>query len=362
MSLFFDLSKAFDTVNKEILNSKLYSVGIRGNILLWLTSYMENRSLRVRLSDQESDTFNVALGVPQGSVLGPLLFMLYVNDLPSYMEHGHVTMFADDTTITVSAVTLEELHIKINSIIESLSAWCQRNKLILNEKKTVCLNFHLQKTLPENFMINDIVLSDSVKSLGIFLDAKLSWCKHIDHVCSQLNKAFFAMLQLKSTLDKEGLINIYYAMAYSHISFNILAWGKVSECERVFICQKRIIRLIFDLKTNESCREIFIGKRILTTPSIYILKCVTFAKNNLALFTKRSAYHNYPTRDGNLLSVPSHHTSSFKRSSMYNCITLYNALPKNIRDIHDNLKFKIKVKKYLSNKGYYNLSDFIEGK
>ena len=239
VSLFFDLSKAFDTVNKEILNSKLYSVGIRGNFLLWLTSYMENRSLRVRLSDQESDTFNVALGVPQGSVLGPLLFMLYVNDLPSYMEHGHVTMFADDTTITVLAVTLEELHIKINSIIESLSAWCQRNKLILNEKKTVCLNFHLQKTLPENFMINDFVLSDSVKSLGIFLDAKLSWCKHIDHVCSQLNKAFFAMLQLKSTLNKEGLINIYYAMAYRHISFNILAWGKVSKCKRVFYLSKK---------------------------------------------------------------------------------------------------------------------------
>lgn len=85
----------------------------------------------------------------------------------------------------------------------------------------------------------NIMLSDSAKLLGTLLDSKLSWYRHIDHVCSQLNKAYFAILQLKSTLDKAGLINIYYSMAYSHISFNILAWGRAPECERVFICQKK---------------------------------------------------------------------------------------------------------------------------
>lgn len=363
VSLLFDLSKAFDTVNKEILSQKLYSMGIRGNILTWLCSYMENRSLIVNLREKKSTLHNIELGVPQGSVLGPLLFMLYVNDLPRYMEHGQVTMFADDTTITVSANTPEELQLIAGEVVESLNVWCQRNKLILNENKTVYINFYLQRPLSENNMFNeDITLSDSVKLLGTFFDSKLSWYNHIEHVCNRLNGAYFAILQLKSTLDRAGLINVYYSMAYSHISYNILAWGRSSECERVFICQKRIIRLIFDMKAGVSCREIFKEKLILTTPCIYILKCLTFTKNNMGFFEKRGNSHNYATRHGDLLNIPRHNTSAFKKSPYYNCIILYNALPKEIRDISGYTQFRNKVKGYLSLNGFYSVNEFINGK
>ena len=241
VSLMFDLSKAFDTVNKEILSLKLHSIGIRGNILSWLMSYMESRSLVVHLNGEKSDVHDVELGVPQGSVLGPLLFMLYINDLPCHMKNCHVTMFADDTTITVSANTPEELQSLVGNTIELLSTWCQRNKLILNEKKTVLINFHLQRPVPNHIVLyENVTRSESAKLLGTFLDHKLSWTNHVDHVCKKLNKAYFAMLQLKSTLDKDSLVNIYYSLAYSHLSFNIMAWGRTIELQRVFVGQKKL--------------------------------------------------------------------------------------------------------------------------
>ena len=184
-------------------------------------------------------------GVPQGSVLGPLLFMVYVNNLPNYLTAGHLTMFADDITVTLSADTVEQLHLLIEQTFEEISTWAQRDKLIMNKNKTAIINFSLQRQLPHGMVLHDsIILSHNTKLLGTHLDNKLLWDKHIEHVCAQLNKAYFAILQMQSTLDEAGLLSIYYALAYSHISYNIIAWGSARDRDRVFVCQKRLIRLI----------------------------------------------------------------------------------------------------------------------
>lgn len=362
VSMFFDLSKAFDTIDCEILLAKLFHLGIRNTALSWIKSYMEERSLIVNYNHSNSRTHKVKLGVPQGSVLGPLLFMLFVNDLPDYIKNaGHVTMFADDTTISTTASSVEEIQSQAENIIDILGAWCDSNKLILNAKKTVLMNFHIRRSLPTNVKILDVELEDEIKYLGTVLDSRLSWDNHIDTVCKKLNKAYFGILQMKDTLDENGLLNIYYALAYSHISLNIMCWGCGREKSRVFILQKRIVRLIFNLRSGESCRTIFKEKKLLTLPCVYIFKCLMYTKQNLDMFVKISDNHAYHTRHGKLLSIPTHKTTVYKQSPWYNCISLYNSLPNTVREISSTKLFKNKVKTILVEGGFYSTDEFVSG-
>ena len=127
-------------------------------------------------------------------------------------------MFADDTIITVSAQTPEELAGKVTQVCNELDTWCQRNQLILNDKKTVYINFHTRKVLPPDFLINNNMnVVQKLKFLGTWLDNKLSWNDHIDSVCNKLSSAFFAILQMKTVLDTNGLLNIYYLSLQSFV-------------------------------------------------------------------------------------------------------------------------------------------------
>lgn len=335
---------------------KLYTVGIRGQILNWISSFMSDRNMIVKVKNSLSDTRVVDLGVPQGSVLGPLLFILYINELPRCISSGLTTMFADDTTITVSALTPEELLEKMNTVTDEMDAWCQRNKLILNVNKTVCLNFHIKTSRPD---LDSPLFSQQTKFLGTIVDPKLKWHNHLNHVCSKLNSAYFAIFQLKSYLDMDGLLSVYYALAYSHISYNIVVWGITSEISRVLVCQKRIIRLLFNLKPRDSCRPYFKKHRILTAPAILILKAVTYVFNNKMLFTRSGDVHPYDTRNTNTLLIPKHRTSFFKQSPTYNFVRLFNKLPIEVKSSLNYSTFKRSVKDFLHVGTFYSLEEFL---
>ena len=242
----------------HFLATKLGNIEIRGKFLDWIICYMSNRKLSVKYQNVASDLNDVNLGLPQDSVLGPLLFSLYINDHPKYVNEGNITMYADDTAISIRASTPEELYIKIGYVCETMSAWCQRNRLILNEKKTKYIDFNFRRPLTENL----IPFSTSIKYLGAYLDSNLSWICHVDLVCKQLNKAYYAILQMIYTLGQPGLL---------------LLWVNPRTLI-VFILQKRILRLIFNMKYNHTCRIIFKDNEILIVPSVYIYKIFTFCE------------------------------------------------------------------------------------
>lgn len=357
MILFFDLSIAFDTVNREFLLSKLYNMGIRGVLLEWIESYMSERKIIVKCSGSLSESRPVSLGVPQGSVLGPLLFLLFVNDLPKNISNGHITMFADDTTVAVSARSLEELTTTVNNVTVEMVRYCRSNQLILNANKTVHMNLYIRRPIPSNYFPN-ITFSKSTKLLGVILDSTLSFEEHIDHVCAKLNSAYFAIVNLRSSLNADSLLTVYFSLAYNHLSSHTLVWGCAADISRVFIGQKRLIRLIFGLKPRESCRTVFIQQRILTFPCIFILKSVMFLKNNPKYFVNLGSFGEYEIRNTDKYLFPSHRTTLFQKSPLYNCIKLYNFLPKHLRAL-PKTRFKKEVKSFLIVNAFYSVSEYV---
>lgn len=349
VGLFFDLSRAFDTIDISFVENKLYNLGVRGNVLSWLISFLSDRKLLVKIKHIKSETHDINIGAAQGSVLAPLIFLLYINDLtlPGFMIN-----FADDTSVAISADSEEQLNVLLERVLNDMNAWCFSNKLILNESKTVRVNFF--KTKPTANIENN---SENVKFLGSFLDAHLTWGPQIDLICTKLNRSYFALLKLRQNVEISTLLSSYYALVYPHLNYNIILWGRAAEVKRVFIIQKRIIRLIFGMKYLDTCRCTFKTNRILTVASIFILKCATFVHNNKNLFQLNSENHAYPTRHSCQLSIPRHKTTMYEKSPYYSCVKIYNKLPDNLKDKSATV-FNKDIKRFLCDHSFYSINEF----
>lgn len=361
MGLFFDLSKAFDILNVDFIVHKLQRLGIRGLALDLIKSFITGRKLHVKIYGYTSESYDVNQGVPQGSVLGPLIFLLFVNDLPAILQEGLVVMFADDTSMLLSARDPVDLQNKTNSILQAYQKWCHNNTLILNIDKTECVYFS-QRRLPSEDLIKILPtenFSESVKFLGTMIDSKLCWDHQIKHICKRLNYAYFALRQLKSIFNIKSLINVYYALAYSHLSYNIVSWGAASSINRVFILQKRLIRLLFGIAPRDSCRPYFKNNKILTIHSIYILNTIKFVKKNLSNFEINSDTHSYNTRQGHLLKTSSYNTTLYKKSPNHAGIKMYNKLPPEIKTINSINKFTSCLKNFLAVNCFYSVEEYM---
>lgn len=177
----------------------------------------------------------------------------------------------------------------------------------------------------DNLTINsdNIELSDSTKFLGTLVDANMSWKSHLSYVSKKLSTCFYVLLQLKDVLNENALLNVYYALAYSALSYNIVVWGNAPYSERILLQQKKILRLIFKLHPRDSCRPIFKEKKILTFPSIYIYKTICYLKTNLNP-EQNADSHEYNTRYGNHLRTEQHRTTLFKSNPAYASEYLYS--------------------------------------
>ena len=187
LDVFIDLSKAFDTVDHHILISKLENYGVNGNNLRWFQSYLKNREQYLNFNNKITTLSQITCGVPQGSILGPLLFLIYVNDLNNASSILDPIMFADDTNLFYSQKNIHQLFTKINEELEKIGDWFKANKLSLNNKKTKYTLFHknsikddLPVKLPDlEIANNEIERKKAIKFLGVILDENVNWQEHI---------------------------------------------------------------------------------------------------------------------------------------------------------------------------------------
>ena len=230
IGLFLDLKKAFDTVNHEILLHKLYNYGIRGVMYDWLKSYLNDRYQFTFVNGTRSDTKKVACGVPQGSVIGPLLFLVYINDIYKAIPEDIPKLFADDTNIFIIGDSLPEIELKANICLKNVYNWFCANKLTLNVDKSCYLLFTPKKTVINsalNIYIENqnLLKSSTCKYLGIIIDENLSWINHIDFVYNKLVKFSCIFYKIRDLLPVQCLKMLYYSFIHCHLLYGIEVYG-----------------------------------------------------------------------------------------------------------------------------------------
>ena len=294
MGIFIDLRKAFDTISHTLLLQKLNHYGIRGVANEWIRSYLTNRKQYVSYNKHSSTLLDVTCGVPQGSILGPLLFILYINDIANALPTGNVLSFADDTTLYLSHTEIKSLFKNANSHMKNLYKWLCVNMLCLNADKTkyiiICPKQRKYNQTNQRLTINEQEITQikstgrekSIKFLGIHFDEHMTWKFHIQHINNKISRTLFALNKAKHFLPKLALHTLYYSLVHSQFLYGITAWGSAihnNTNNKMFKLQKRAIRIINKTTYRAHTDPLFKTCKILKLQDIYALQSILFMQS-----------------------------------------------------------------------------------
>ena len=256
LSLFLDMSKAFDSISHQTLYRKLEFYGIRGNVLLWFQSYLSNRYIKVKVKNIISDSYLMTYGTPQGSVLGPLMYLILANDLMKTLQFCNCVTFADDTTVYASGSNLKFLYCKVNEDLKLLSDWFNSNSLTLNVEKSKYILFRSKrKEINFNGIITlgrrEITRVTDIKFLGVEIDQFLEWDNQAKSVLTKMIAGNYSLSMVKNMLPVESKLLIYNSNVYSHLNYALSTWGpmlKKRDIKKIQVQQNKSIRQIYNIK------------------------------------------------------------------------------------------------------------------
>ena len=264
--VFLDIQKAFDTVNHKILLDKLNHYGIRDEELSFFSSYLHRRTQCCSVNEHKSTFSEIICGVPQGSILGPLLFIIYMNDLPSYVQDVHITMYADDTSIDRAFQTCQQLKEELLPAFAKVCKWLKINKLSLNTVKTEFmltgtsqrlnqLDQNLEST-PYAIVIDqkEVRRVKCVKYLGMIVDDKLTWSQHVDYFSSKITCNIGILKRIRHFIPKESLLLLYHTLIEPYFKYCSIVWGQCSETlrDKLQTLQNKAARAIAKVPYDEA--------------------------------------------------------------------------------------------------------------
>ena len=366
IGVFLDFSKAFDTINHDILIYKLRHYGIRGKSLDWFRDYLSNRKQFVSINGRDSQLKTISCGVPQGSLLGPLLFILYINDLHNSSHILSFICFADDSNLFFTHRDPRILIDTMNRELTLVQSWIQANRLSLNIEKTHSMLFsNTLNILPNPVKINNTELKqvDCTKFLGLFIDSDLSWKSHINYLSKVLSRNTGILHKLKNIFPCQILLSVYSSLITPYLNYGILIWGNASKTllDLLLRIQKRAIRNVNHAEYLSHTNNLFHKNKILKITDLFYYNIGIFmyqlSANKLPdvfshMFRRNSLIHNYPTRQSGAYHLPRTRTMFAKKTIMFTGPRYWNDLPPQITSSSSLYSLKCKLKEFLLN-GYF---------
>ena len=352
VGVFIDLKKAFDTIDHGILLQKMERYGVRGVANDWLKSYLHKRQQYVDINNVKSDICQLTHGVPQGSVLGPKLFIIYINDLCTALTSLKPVLFADDTSLYSSGKDLDHLMSTVKMELESLKKWFDANKLSLNLGKTKYMIFSNKKIDKEvKLTINDMEIErvNEIKFLGIIIDCKLNWKAQVANVRSKISKTIAILYKIKDIINKNSLYTLYCSLVLPYLTYCVEVWGNTYKTitNPIFMLQKRAIRIINKMDYLSPTNPLFITKNVLKFQDLVNLNTAIFMykvnKKTLPLciqemFKPRETQYNL--RGTCVLEKKGAKTNTLSRCISVKGVNLWNSLDNELKLCTSITKFK----------------------
>ena len=339
IGLFLDLTKAFDLVNHKILLKKLNHCGIRGVANSLIESYLTNRKQYVQIKNEKSKLQSVEMGVPQGSVLGPLLFLVYINDLAKSVSNCSIKMFADDTSVFLRGDDPKHLREQAERCLVNLSDWFKANKLVINDNKTTYVVFTKKKCIPD--ILSEIKLHDTiiqrkffVKYLGIILDARLDFKEYITQLTKKLIKIIGAFKIIKNFIPNNNKMKLYNAYFHSKLNYGIEVYGSCAcrYLKKVDILQHKALKVLFKHEPLTSSLFLLNKYKLLSIKdhhnlniAKFIFQCTRDKIPSSNKFYENNMNSEYPnTRNRDLLKLPQVRTEQGKCMIKYKGAKIFN--------------------------------------